>query len=320
MLNQITTAMRKVASQSAQKTIAHSISMRDTTSRMIAAAKHGLMVFGLIAIATVTLIFFKPEVADQLQALSPFTPAVASTAPVAADMPPMANLMDEAAGKDANDAVQPVNVAPSPMLGTDIQQKRVTEWLSKRYRVAGDATNMLVSAAYLTAKEINLDPLLILAVMAIESRFNPFAESPVGAQGLMQVMSKVHHDKFAEMGGAQAALNPVANIRVGSLILKEYVSRGGSVEAGLKRYVGAAKMETDAGYGAKVLGEYDRLKAVASGKRISVYASMASRTAPKVQPIPDAIDGTKSAAGMINAKTAMEDQIKQENADKVTSL
>ena len=129
------------------------------------------------------------------------------------------------------------------MLGTDLQQQRVTQWISKRYRVANDATNMLVSAAYLTAKEINLDPLLILAVMAIESRFNPFAESPVGAQGLMQVMSKVHHDKFAELGGTQAALNPVANIRVGSLILKEYVARGGSVEAGLKRYVGAAGMD-----------------------------------------------------------------------------
>src|SRR5450830_1072000 len=85
----------------------------------------------------------------------------------------------------------------------------------------GDDTDMLVSAAYLTAREIKLDPLLILAVMAIESRFNPFAESPMGAQGLMQVMSKVHHDKFQELGGVKAALNPVANIKVGSLILKE---------------------------------------------------------------------------------------------------
>ena len=318
-MNQVTTAMRKVASQSAQKTIARSISMRAATSRALAAAKHGLMVFGLIALGAMTLIFFKPEVADQLQALSPFTPAVASNAP-AEEMPPLANLMEEpAAAVKETDDIQPVSAAPSPMLGTDIQQKRVTEWLSKRYRVAGDATNMLVSAAYLTAKEINLDPLLILAVMAIESRFNPFAESPVGAQGLMQVMSKVHHDKFADLGGAQAALNPVANIRVGSLILKEYVARGGSVEAGLKRYVGAAAMASDAGYGAKVLGEYDRLKAVASGKRISIYASMASRVTPKSQPVSDNIDSTKSAS-MINAKTAMEDQVKQENKDHVTAL
>jgi hypothetical protein len=73
----------------------------------------------------------------------------------------------------------------------------------------------------------------------------------MGAQGLMQVMSKVHHDKFQDMGGLQAALNPVANIRVGSLILKDYVTRGGSVEAGLKSYVGAAAFETDDGYGAR---------------------------------------------------------------------
>ncbi|GGI54372.1 transglycosylase SLT domain-containing protein [Oxalicibacterium solurbis] len=323
MLNHMTTAMRKIARQSAKKTIARSISMRETTNRMIVAAKHGLMVFGLIALGTVTLIFFKPEVADELQALSPFTPAVASTAE--ADMPALANLMEEPAVTAVVTAATPDTVAPAPisstpnpMLGNDIQQKRVTEWLSKRYRVAGDATNMLVSAAYLTAKEINLDPLLILAVMAIESRFNPFAESPVGAQGLMQVMSKVHHDKFADMGGTQAALNPVANIRVGSMILKEYVTRGGSVEAGLKRYVGAAEMATDAGYGAKVLGEYDRLKAVAAGKRISVYASMASRVTPKAAPAPT----EAKSPSMIDAKTAMEDQaVKQSaNGDKTTSL
>jgi soluble lytic murein transglycosylase-like protein len=144
----------------------------------------------------------------------------------------------------------------------------VTEWLSRRYRVAGDAANMLVATAYSTAHEIKLDPLLILAVMAIESGLNPFAESPVGAQGLMQVMSKVHHEKFQQMGGVQAALNPVANIRVGALILKDYVNRGGSVEAGLKTYVGAAAFDSDSGYGSRVLAEYRRLKQVAGGKSV----------------------------------------------------
>jgi hypothetical protein len=120
--------------------------------------------------------------------------------------------------------------------------------------------------------------------VAIESRFNPFAESPVGAQGLMQVMSKVHHDKFEDHGGVKAALNPVANIKVGSQILKEYVTRGGSIEAGLKLYVGAGAFENDDGYGAKVLAEYRRLKDVAMGKKVPVYSASASATAAPAKP------------------------------------
>ena len=159
------------------------------------------------------------------------------------------------------------------------QQKWVTYWLAKRYRVAGDAIHMLVSTSYQVAKEIKLDPLLILSVIAIESRFNPLSESPVGAQGLMQVMSKIHQDKFQKHGGIAAALNPVANIKVGSSILKEYVVQGGSVEAGLKKYVGAAAFATDSGYGRKVLTEYRYLQQVATGKKIPAYAT--SRTASR---------------------------------------
>ncbi|MBC7489719.1 MAG: transglycosylase SLT domain-containing protein [Glaciimonas sp.] len=161
------------------------------------------------------------------------------------------------------------------------QQQWVTNWLSKRYRVAGDATNMFVSTAYKTATETKLDPLLILAVMAIESGFNPFAESSVGAQGLMQVMSKIHQEKFEDFGGVKAALNPAANIKVGSLILKDYVIQGGSVEAGLKRYVGASAFTTDGGYGNRVLAEYRRLQVVATGKNVSSSGGMAPMPPPK---------------------------------------
>lgn len=322
MLDRMTQAMRQVANQSAREVIARSTPMRASTGKLFSTARHAVTALGIAAIAILTMMFFKPEFADKLQALSPFSEAVASNSPQV-DLPPMSNLMggEEATGNlDDSDNVKTIatNVAPNALLGSELQQKRVTEWISKRYRVANDATNMLVSAAYLTAQEINLDPLLILAVMAIESRFNPFAESPVGAQGLMQVMSKVHHDKFAEMGGAQAALNPVANIRVGSLILKEYVSSGGSVEAGLKRYVGAAAMADDAGYGAKVLGEYDRLKAVASGKRVSVYAAMASR-APAKQPIPASAQ-TKQPE-MVSTGATVEDMGRKEKlSNGMTSL
>ncbi len=236
-------------------------------------AQHAFTLFGVSAIVIIAVLWARPDLARTLtQSLA--HPAPAMPAPVAATVaaPPLHELMEAPAVTAAADVDKPLSAAEEKALvGTRKQQQWVTTWLSKRYRVANDAANMLVSTAYVTAREIKIDPLLILAVMAIESGLNPFAESPVGAQGLMQVMSKVHHDKFQDLGGVQAALNPVANIRVGSLILKDYVTRGGSVEAGLKTYVGAAAFETDDGYGSKVLAEYKRLKQVSAGKKVPTF-------------------------------------------------
>src|SRR5690606_26615064 len=101
-------------------------------------------------------------------------------------------------------------------------------------------------------------------VIAIESRYNPYAESHVGAQGLMQVMTQVHKDKFEVFtDGPIAALNPIANIRVGVQILYDCIKRRGSIESGLACYVGATG-PSDGGYGAKALAERRRI-ALASG-------------------------------------------------------
>ena len=167
------------------------------------------------------------------------------------------------------------------MLANRKQQQHVTAWLSKRYRVAGDAANMFVATAYLTARDIKLDPLLILAVMAIESGLNPFAESPVGAQGLMQVMTRVHVDKYESAGGTLAAFDPVTNMRVGVKVLQECIARAGSLEAGLRYYVGAANLDDDSGYAGKVLAEHERLRLVASGRALPIAPSAA-----RSQPIP----------------------------------
>jgi len=146
------------------------------------------------------------------------------------------------------------------------QQAAVAYWLSKKYHVAPEPLSALVAEAYSTGKRVKLDPTLILAIMAIESGFNPFAQSPVGAQGLMQVMTQVHSDKYDGFGGKLAAFDPVTNLRVGVKVLQECISRAGSIEGGLKFYVGAANLENDDGYGAKVIAEYNRLQMVATGK------------------------------------------------------
>ncbi len=255
------------------------IKVAKTAKSVFTTAQHTLTVFGLLVVASIALMVARPDLARQaVQFL------VEAPADIQVQAPALSDLMEApAAGAPATAAA--LSADEKALLKSKKQQQLVTSWLSKRYRVAGDAADMLVSTAYSTAQEIKLDPLLILAVMAIESGLNPFAESPVGAQGLMQVMSKVHRDRFQDMGGVQAALNPVANIRVGSLILKDYVTRGGSIEAGLKSYVGAAAFETDDGYGNKVLGEHNLLRQVASGKRVS--PSRSSFSAAPAAPVAD---------------------------------
>lgn len=265
MSNRFNGATAKLAQTMAAQPVTWS-SVTKTARGLATTAQHTLTVFGLTAVTIAAVLYARPDVAKQV---SQFIAPAPVEAPATAPAPALATLMEShPAPAPAAEAAAPLSAEDKAMLGNQKQQKFVTSWLSKRYRVAGDAANMLVSTAYMTAHDIKLDPLLILAVMAIESGLNPFAESPVGAQGLMQVMSKIHHEKFQKMGGVQAALNPVANIRVGALILKDYVQRGGSVEAGLKTYVGAAAFETDSGYGSKVLAEYRRLKMVATGKNV----------------------------------------------------
>jgi hypothetical protein len=146
------------------------------------------------------------------------------------------------------------------------QQAAVAVWLSSRYRVAPEPISRLVKEAWSVGARVGLDPTLILAIMAVESSFNPFAQSQVGAQGLMQVMTRVHGDKYESAGGTLTAFDPVTNMRVGVKVLQECIARAGSLEGGLRYYVGAANLEDDGGYAGKVMAEHARLRQVADGR------------------------------------------------------
>jgi hypothetical protein len=166
-------------------------------------------------------------------------------------------------------------------------QALVTDWLSRKYRVAHEPMSALVAEAYRYGEEIGVDPKLILSVMAMESRFNPFAASPVGAQGLMQVMTRVHTDKFEDFGGNLAAFDPHSNLRVGAMILRDTIRRAGSVEGGLRLYVGAVTTSGQ-GYINRVLSEQDRLQRVAHGQRVPFNAPSRIRVnAPASEPETD---------------------------------
>ncbi len=181
------------------------------------------------------------------------------------------------------------------------QQAAVTYWLSKKYRVAPEPISALVAEAYDIGKRAQLDPTLILAVMAIESGFNPFAQSSVGAQGLMQVMTKVHSDKYQSFGGKFAAFDPLANLRVGVKVLQDCIRNAGSVEGGLKYYVGAANLDEDNGYASKVMSEYARLQQVAQGKQVPVFT-------PAATPSPIQVNDTAPAAAEVDTNNTANDK------------
>lgn len=141
------------------------------------------------------------------------------------------------------------------------EQRLVTEFIARRYRVSDVAVSGFVAAAYQAGVRQQLDPLLILAVMAVESRYNPVAKSLMGAKGLMQVIPRFHLEKLAHHGGETALLEPEVNIHVGAQILREYLDRLRDLETALQMYAGALE-DPSSQYAAKVFAEKARLDAV----------------------------------------------------------
>jgi soluble lytic murein transglycosylase-like protein len=138
-------------------------------------------------------------------------------------------------------------------------QRAVADFFEKKYKLDRAKIEEYVSNTVLIAKEVNIDPILLLAVISVESNFNPLTKSHAGAEGLMQVMTVIHKDKYALYGGATDAVKPEVNIRVGAYILKYLIATSGSLRNGLKYYVGAANAENDGGYTDKVMAERNRL-------------------------------------------------------------
>lgn len=148
----------------------------------------------------------------------------------------------------------------------DKMQVNAADFISQHYRVKKDDASEIVEQAFISGKNHDIDPLLILAIIATESSFDPMAGSHVGAKGLMQVHAKVHADRFKEYGGLSAVHDIQAGIEVGTQILKEYLNKTGSLKGALKYYVGAAKHSHDGGYSRKVLSMRKHLRLAADGQ------------------------------------------------------
>ena len=82
-----------------------------------------------------------------------------------------------------------------------------------------------------------LDPLLVLAVIRVESAYDPRAVSPAGAQGLMQLMPPTMREQVLRSRlGKGDPLDPIANVRAGVRYLARLVGAFDDVELALMAY------------------------------------------------------------------------------------
>jgi hypothetical protein len=253
--------------------------LRDTGQGLLEVSHNSLALLGLVLVAAVLFLGTRVDLRHELEAR---TLAWLQARQDARTEPPPPAIDPEFVEADA--VVRATAADPKELTR---QQSAVALWLARRYRVAPEPVSRLVQEAWNVGSRTGLDPTLILAIMAVESSFNPFAQSAVGAQGLMQVMTKVHDDKYSAFGGVRAAFDPVTNLRVGVQVLRECIARAGSVEAGLRYYVGAGNGIEDGGYAAKVLAEQGHLRLVAAGRPVPVTSGL-PRPAPATPATADA--------------------------------
>ena len=144
-------------------------------------------------------------------------------------------------------------------LEKEFEKTRVAKWISRKYRVSNEAVREIVEISFSAGDKFEVDPYVVIAVIAIESSFNPLAESGAGALGLMQVMPLIHRKKFEKYGGFDKSLDVKVNIYVGTEILKNFYLRYGNYQRALLAYVGVSQ-NSNSSYPKKVLRLRDRLK------------------------------------------------------------
>ena len=151
-------------------------------------------------------------------------------------------------------------------------QRNLVDHISRRHRIAHVAIEQYMTDIYAASAKYKIDPMLLVALISVESAFNPTAESAWGAQGLTQVIPRFHTEKIASFGADASLLDPKVSIYVGAQVLREYIRAAGSVEAGLQRYVGSIE-DPDQIYSTKVLSELKRLQSIFSPRSQSAGAS-----------------------------------------------
>jgi Transglycosylase SLT domain len=165
---------------------------------------------------------------------------------------------------ESSDDSKSYTVAPLPEIALTAKIDATLKWLPASqqvltqhimdvFKIPQQFAVDVVTSAFKAGKIYNIDPLLILSIIQIESYFNPKAVSSVKAQGLMQVMPSAHPEKIINIGGISELNKTNVNIQVGTMILRETLTKaGGNIKSALQRYNGNLGDE-DQVYANKVL-------------------------------------------------------------------
>jgi len=297
--SQLISGLRKLRIASAQSA---AVFLRDVGHGMLEVSHNTLALIGLVIAAVLLFAAGRADVRHEAEA---WTLGWLQARQEARELPAQP---DEILAAELSEPDAVARATASDPKELSRQQAAVVQWLSRRYRVAPEPVSRLVQEAWSVGQKANLDPTLILAIMAVESSFNPFAQSAVGAQGLMQVMTKVHNDKYEAYGGHLAAFDPVSNLRVGVSVLKDCIGKAGGLEGGLHFYVGAGASDDDGGYASKVLAEHQYLKRVAAGQNVppTVPIFAVAAPVPAAGPAPSPVPAASGALPLAPVPAATE--------------
>lgn len=107
----------------------------------------------------------------------------------------------------------------------------------KKWVIDKDTRIRYLTIIQYEAVRAGLDPQIVLSLITVESRFNPYAISPVGALGIMQIMPFWQK----QIGtSSQSLLDVRTNIRYGCTILRYYLDKEkGNMDRALARYNGS---------------------------------------------------------------------------------
>lgn len=216
----------------------------DVRDGFVEISRHSLALIGLVVVAVVMTFMARPGLQmnfnDRLMSWLEMRQAETLDAPLTSD----ASYRSTA----------------SSLNGLPKDQLAVTYSLSRRYRVSPEPLAALVTEAWSVADRSQVPPTLILAIMAIESKFNPFAAGTQGAMGLMQINPAEHVSALEPFGGRLAVFDPVTNLRFGTRLLQDLILQSESVEDALRKYAAQSGQAEDSRYVERVLNEQKLLE------------------------------------------------------------